>query len=222
MGLENGLVIARQTWFSTSCAKQDLWLDFSPSWAWENLWWWRDLWAFWSSYEVTANSIYQHRDRRIYSTFSHLFCLKAKWYLLLFLQVLHPKWECGEVSLPCCPIRPRLSDHSLEKIGGLLEGVMDELPRKETGNFGEDGTVVCSLGLGFDVFQVFFAVFPYLITNAVWKSSLFCPINHLRHTTGVFLSFLSSRSALAHNRKARTVSLCGISENVEKCTALTS
>lgn len=44
---------------------------------------------------------------------------------------------------------------------------MDELQRKGTGNFGGDGTAVCSLGLGFDVFQVFFTVFPYLITNAV-------------------------------------------------------
>lgn len=56
---------------------------------------------------------------------------------------------------------------------GLLEGMMDELQRKEAGSFRGDGTVVCSLGLGTDMFQVFFTVFPYLITNAVWKELSF-------------------------------------------------
>lgn len=43
------------------------------------------------------------------------------------------------------PIWPHLSDHNLEKTlcGGLLEKVIDELQRKESGSFREDGTVVC-------------------------------------------------------------------------------
>lgn len=95
------------------------------------------------------------------TSFWSLFALKAKLYLFSSLQVFHLKWEYGEVSLPCYPIWPRLSDHKLEKIlcRGLLEGVMDELQRKEAGSFRGDGTVVRSLGLGIDVFLVFFS-FP--------------------------------------------------------------
>jgi len=50
---------------------------------------------------------------------------------------------------------------------------MDELQRKLAGSFRGDGTVMCSLGLGTDVFQIFFTVFPYVITNAVWKELSF-------------------------------------------------
>lgn len=48
------------------------------------------------------------------------------------------------------------------------------------------------------------------------KSSLFFPINHLWHITGIFLFFLCSRSALSHDRKACTVSFSCRSENVWK------
>lgn len=50
---------------------------------------------------------------------------------------------------------------------------MDEFQLNEAGSFRGDGTVVFSLVLGTGVFQIFFTVFPCLITNVIWKEFSF-------------------------------------------------
>lgn len=171
---------------------------------------------------MAANSTYQHRDKTLHITFSHFFLvsfvLKAKLYLFSALQVLHLKWEYGEVSLLCYPIWPRLSDHNLEKIlcGGLLGGWwMNCRGKKQVALEGME--LLCALLAWAPMcFEPFSQFSPTWSLTLFGRSSLFFPINHLWHTTGIFLFLLCSRSALSRDRKACTVSSSRRSENVWK------
>lgn len=166
---------------------------------------------------MAADSTYQHRDKRICITFSHCFLvsfvLKEKWYLFSSLRVLHLTWEFSELSLPCYPIWPRLSDHNLEKVlcGGLLEGVMDELQREKAGSFQGMELSCALLARALMRFKSFSEFSPTCSLMLFGKSSHFFPINHLWH-----IFFPVFKVALSHDRKACTASFSCRSENVWK------